>query len=78
LEEVTGSFAKSVPAHQRNLVTINQQVEALAAAGWELVQALSHLPTFVAVAELGCLPTWRSFSAETAEKQRYHPFSELI
>jgi hypothetical protein len=38
LEELPASFAKSVPAHQHNLVTINQQLEALTAAGWELVQ----------------------------------------
>jgi hypothetical protein len=41
LEETPASFAKSVPAHQRNLVMVNQQLEALTAAGWELVQAFS-------------------------------------
>jgi hypothetical protein len=41
LEETPASFEKSVQAHQRNLVVVNQQLEALTAAGWELVQAFS-------------------------------------
>lgn len=37
LEEVTGSADKIALAYQRNLVTLNQQLEAITAAGWELV-----------------------------------------
>lgn len=38
LEELSASFDKTALAHQHNLVTVNQQLEALTAAGWELVQ----------------------------------------
>lgn len=40
LEEIPASFEKTVQTHQRNLVVVNQQLEALTVAGCELVQAL--------------------------------------
>jgi hypothetical protein len=39
LEEIPSSFEKMILAHQHNLTTVNQQLEAITVAGWELVHA---------------------------------------